>query len=170
MAAPEDCVSYNPANLTVTANGDAWILRDGNHSMLLFDTAADAEDGRRVARNWKKLCFIGRGNTSADRYRYITTYFKEASGLPLGLAPATLDCVSYDSDDLDIYEGPAHPADPDNHEWALYSGPVPLLFFASQPDALRGQIVASGFTRLCRIGSGNDRPDPFRYQMEWWRA
>jgi hypothetical protein len=169
FASPEDCVSYDPANLTVAASGDAWVLRDGGHSMKLFDTAADAEDALRVARRWTKLCFIGRANTGPDRYRYIINYFKDPSSLPLGLAPVTLECITYDAGNLALYEGPAHPADPTNHEWALHSGATPLLHFANQPDAERGRIVASGFGRLCFIGAGNDRPDPYRYQMEWWR-
>ena len=167
--ASEDCVGYNPSNLTVTTSGDAWVLRDGSHGMVLFDTQADAEDGRRVARNWTKLCFIGRDNTEPDRYRYIVTYFTNPSGLPLGPAPETMDCIPYDPDDLAIYSGPAHPADPENEDWALHSGATPLLFLASEPDALRAEIVASDNTRLCVIGHGNDRPDPYRYRLFWWR-
>ena len=166
--AAEDCVSYNPANLTVTASGDAWVLRDGSHSMKLFDTQTDAEDGKKVARNWTKLCFIGRGNTMADRYRYIITYWKSPSGLPLGPAP-TFDCISYNPATLAIYSGTPHPADPSQDDWALYSGGTPLLFLASEPDALRAKLVAAANTRLCLIGHGNDRPDPARYIMEVWR-
>ncbi len=166
--APEDCVSFNPSNLTVAALGDAWIVRDGSHSMLLFDTKSDADNGLKVARNWKHLCFIGRGNDNPDRYRYIITYWKTPSGLPLGLAP-TLDCVSYNPAQLTIYSGVAHPASPGVFEWALYAGPIPLLFLASEPDALRAKIVASGHTQRCIIGHGNDRPDPARYLMYHWR-
>ena len=166
--ATEDCVSYNPANLTVAAQGDAWILRDGNHSMKLFDTKADAENGLKVARDWKQMCFIGRDNDMDDRYRYIITYWKTPSGLPPVPAP-TLDCVNYDPAQLTIYSGVAHPANPDLYEWALYAGAFPLLFLASEPDALRAKIVASGYTKRCIIGHGNDRPDPARYLMYHWR-
>lgn len=168
--AREDCIRYNPANLTVVASGDAWLLRDGNQAMKIFDTAADAEDARRVARNWRQLCFIGRGSTGPDRYRYIINYFTQASGLPVGPAPATINCISYDPADLQLHEGPSHPAEPDHPRyWSLYSGPTPLLALANHADALRAEIVASGYTRVCFIGAGNDRPDPYRYQMEWWR-
>jgi len=166
--APEDCVSFNPSNLSVAALGDAWILRDGSHNMLLFDTKTDADDGLKVARNWTRLCFIGRGNTEEDRYRYIVTYWKNPSGLPLGLAP-TFDCITYNPAQLTIYSGAAHPALPEQDDWALYSGSIPLLFLSSEPDAQRAKIVASGHTKLCFIGHGNDRPDPYRYQMEYWR-
>jgi hypothetical protein len=167
-AASEDCVSYNPANLTVTASGDAWLLRDGNHAMKLFDTQTDAEDGRRVAHNWTRMCFIGRDNEKTDRYRYIVTYWKNPSGLPIGPAP-TFDCITYDPVTLTIYSGPAHPANPEQDDWALYSGSTPLLFLASEPDALRAKLVAAENTRLCVIGHGNDRPDPARYRMHYWR-
>ena len=166
--AAEDCVSYNPANLTVTASGDAWVLRDGSHSMKLFDTQNDAEDGKRVARNWTQLCFIGRGNHMADRYRYIITYWKTPSGLPLGTAP-TFHCITYNPATLAIYSGTPHPADPSQDDWALYSGGTPLLFLASAADAERAKLVAAANTRLCLIGHGNDRPDPARYIMEYWR-
>lgn len=170
LPAAEDCVSYNPSNLSVAASGDAWVLRDGGHAIKLFDTPADAEDGKRIFRNWKKLCFIGRGSTGPDRYRHIVNYFKEPSGLPIGLAPATIDCITYDPTDLDLYEGPSHPAEPDHNYWRLHSGAIPLLELDDHPDALRAEIVASGFTRVCFIGGGNDRPDPYRYQLEWWRS
>jgi hypothetical protein len=166
--APEDCVSYNPSNLTVAALGDAWVLKDGNHNMKLFDTKSDADNGLKVARNWKQLCFIGRDNSKPDRYRYIIDYWKTASGLPVGLAP-TLACVTYNPAQLTIYSGVAHPADPSQDEWALYAGPIPLLFLASEADALRAKIVASGYTQRCIIGHGNDRPDPSRYLMYHWR-
>jgi hypothetical protein len=169
LPSPEDCVSYNPANLTVTASGDAWLLRDGAHAIKVFDTAADAEDGLRVARNWRKLCYIGRPNTGPDRYRHIINYFKEPSGLAPGLAPATIDCIPYDPSTLALYQGPEHPADPDNFYWMLRAGATPLLELHNQADALRAKIVASGYTRVCFIGAGNSRPDPYRYQMEWWR-
>jgi hypothetical protein len=167
---PEDCVSYDPANLTIIADGDAWLLRDGGHRIKVFDTFGDAEDAKRVARNWRQWCYIGRSNSGPDRYRNMVNYFKEPSGLPFGAAPSTLDCVTYDPDDLDIYHGPGHPANPDEDDWALFSGGIPLLFLATEPDALRAKDVASGFTRLCHIGAGNDRPDPYRYSIEWWRA
>lgn len=168
--APEDCISYDPASLAVVASGDAWLLRSGNLALKRFDTSADAEDARRVARHWRKLCFIGRGSTGPDRYRHIINYFKQPSGLPVGLAPATIDCITYNPDDLDLYEGPSHPAEPDHDYWRLYSGSIPLLELDNWSDALRAQIVAAGYTRLCFIGAGNDRPDPYQFQMEWWRA
>lgn len=75
---PEDCVSYNPANLTVASAGaDGWQMRDGSHIMALLDTQADAEDAVKVARNHTRSCFIGRDNTRPNRHRYILEFWRQ---------------------------------------------------------------------------------------------
>jgi hypothetical protein len=159
----EDCVKYDPAILAVEATGDAWRMRSGSHLMKVFDTKADAEDGVKVARNWTRMCFIGRGNDRADRHRYVFTYWRQPSGLPLGPAP-TFDCVPYDPAVLTIHG-------PDGDGWGLRSaGGVPLLFLDSAADAERARLVAAEHRQLCVIGHGNDRPDPSRYLMQHWRG
>jgi hypothetical protein len=155
-----DCVSYNPSNLTIEAYGDVWRMRDGNHAMLLFATKTDADDAKKVARNWKELCFIGRGNDRADRYRYIATWWRTPSGLPLGPAPA-FDCVTYDKTKLAVQQVQS--------DWALTAGGGPLLVLATQADALRAKVVANGYPKLCFIGRDNDKANPSRYIIEFWR-
>ncbi|WJK34935.1 hypothetical protein [Solwaraspora sp. WMMA2065] len=159
--AAEDCVTYDPANLTIEQSGDAWRMRDGGHAIKLFATKTDAEDGVKVARNWTRLCFIGRGNDRADRHRYIITYFQGPSGLPFGPAPH-FDCITYDPAELAVHG-------PDGDGWGLRAAATPLLFLASAADAERARLVAAGNTRLCLIGHGNGQPDPSRYQLEYWR-
>jgi hypothetical protein len=167
--APEDCVSYNPSNLTVVASaGGTWTLRDGSHAMKVLATKSDADAAKSVARLWTQLCFIGRGNDRDDRYRYIITFWKSPSGLPPQVAPA-LDCITYDPSTLSVYYGSPHPADPDQNDYAVYSGPTPLVFLATEADALRAQLVAAANTRLCVIGHGNPLPDPAHYYLHVWR-
>jgi hypothetical protein len=167
--APEDCVSYDPSNLTVVASsGGTWTLRDGSHAMKVLATKSDADAAKAVARLWTRLCFIGRGNNRDDRYRYIITYWKSPSGLPLQVAP-TLDCSSYDPSALSVYYGSPHPADPDQNDYALYAGPTPLVFLATEADALRAKLVAAANTRLCVIGHGNGLADPAHYYLHVWR-
>ena len=159
--APEDCVSYNPENLTVEAVGDLWRLRSGGHLMQMFATESDADAGLANARNWTRMCFIGRQTERPDRHFYIKTYWQGPSGLLDGMAPAT-ECIEYDAADLAIYG-------PDPQGYALYSGGIPLLVLDTEADALRAQLVAGGFNKLCLIGHGNTRPDPDRYVVEFWR-
>jgi hypothetical protein len=158
---PKDCVSYHPANLAVkSAGGTGWLMIDGGHSMALFDTKADAEDGVKVARNYTRSCFIGRGNQRPDRERYIVRYWEKPSGLPLGLAPK-LDCVSYHPANLTVEKyGEAG--------WRLVDGEHAMLLLDTQADAERAKLVASAKSRLCFIGRGNDRPDRYRYIVEFW--
>jgi hypothetical protein len=159
--APEDCVSYDPENLTVEAVGDLWRLRSGGHLMQMFATEADAGAGLANARNWTRMCFIGRGTERPDRYFYVKTYWQGPSGLPFGPAPAT-ECIEYDADALAIYG-------PDPEGYALFAGGTPLLVLDTAADAQRAQVVAAGFNRLCLIGHGNTEPDPDRYVVEFWR-
>ena len=159
--APEDCLSYDPSNLTVEPVGDRWRLRSGGHLMRMFATESDADAGLANARNWSRMCFIGRQTDRPDRHFYIKTYWQEPSGLPLGPAPAT-ECIEYDAADLAIYG-------PDPQGYALFSGSIPLLVLDTEPDALRARQVASGFNKLCLIGHGNTQPDPDRYVVEFWR-
>ncbi|MFY1695268.1 hypothetical protein [Solwaraspora sp. WMMA2101] len=160
-AAAEDCVGYDPANLTIQQQGDAWLMRDGNHAIKNFATKVDAEDGVKVARNWTRICYIGRGNDRPDRHRYIITYFQDPSGLPFGPAPH-FDCIPYDPAELAVHG-------PDGDGWGLRAAATPLLFLASAADAERARLVASGNRQLCVIGQGNGMPDPARYQLEHWR-
>jgi hypothetical protein len=165
--ADEDCVSYHPDNLSVTASGGTWTLRDGNHAMKVLASQADANTAKAVARQWTELCFIGRDNDRDDRYRYIITYFRSPSGLK-SLIAASPDCIDYNPATLAVHFGSPHPAAPDQNDYGLFSGGVPLVFLASEPDALRAQLVAAANTRVCVIGHGNGKPDPTRYYLYYW--
>jgi hypothetical protein len=160
---PKDCVSYDPANLTVEPSGDAWRLRDGNHAMKLFDTQTDAEDGLKVARNWTSFCFIGRGNDEPDRYRFIIHYWEQPSGLPFGPAPSSFDCFSYNPENLDVSLALTGDA------WVVRDGGLVIVALASEADAERARLVASGFSQKCVIGGDNTRDDHYRYTMDYWR-
>jgi hypothetical protein len=160
---PKDCVSYDPANLTVEPSGDAWRLRDGNHAMKLFDTQTDAEDGLKVARNWTSFCFIGRGNDEPDRYRFIIHYWEQPSGLPFGPAPSSFDCFSYNPENLEVSLALTGDA------WVVRDGGLVIVALASEADAERARLVASGFSQKCVIGGDNTRDDHYRYTMDYWR-
>lgn len=156
----EDCVGYNPSNLTVkSADDTGWLLVDGNHSMALFDTEADANLGLKMARHYTRSCFIGRGNQRPDRSRYITQYWTHLSGLP-GAMPMP-DCLSYQPHNLTIEKyGTAG--------WRLLDGSHAMLLLDTAEDAERARLMASEHSKLCFIGRGNSRPDRHRYIVEYW--
>ncbi len=156
-----DCVGYNPSNLSVeSAGADGWLMVDGGHSLALFDTEADADDGVKVARNYTKSCFVGRGNHRPERSRYIVRYWAGPSGLPLGPAPA-LDCVGYNPSNLTVEEyGTAG--------WRLVDGGHSMLLLDTAADAERAKLVAAEHSKLCFIGRDNHRSDRYRYISEFW--
>lgn len=77
---PEDCLGYNPNNLTIVqvndANGTWWSLRDGSMWMEAYSTEAGAVRGLRMAQQHSSQCFIGRSNGRANRYAYILEYWR----------------------------------------------------------------------------------------------
>jgi hypothetical protein len=160
---PEDCVSFNPANLSVSSAGaSGWYLRDGSHSLALLDTSADAQDALKVARNHTMFCFIGRSNHRADRYLYIVHYFAGVSNLPKGAAPV-LDCTTYQPANVTVIAAGAD-------GWRLVDGGHVLLTLDTAAEGERARLVASAHTQLCFIGRDNSRPDRERYIFEYWRG
>jgi hypothetical protein len=74
---PEDCISYNPAGLSIVARAPFWQLIAGPMVLHIFQARGDAMVGLAIARMHTKQCFIGRGNTmGAQRERYIMEYWK----------------------------------------------------------------------------------------------
>ena len=73
----DDCISYDPTNLTVENLGaDGWRLNSGSSAMVLLDNESDANKMKELAGHYTKQCFIGRDNARSDRYRYIIDYWK----------------------------------------------------------------------------------------------
>lgn len=73
----EDCLSYNPNNLTLENEGDrGFLLTDNVSRMLMLDNRDDARQAKQLAENNTKHCFIGRSNTRPNRRGYIFHYWK----------------------------------------------------------------------------------------------
>ncbi|WP_370973489.1 PKD domain-containing protein [Amycolatopsis sp. cg9] len=76
----EDCLSYNPSNLSIAevndANGQWWSLRDGGMWMEAFKAQGDAVRAMLVARQHSRQCFIGRNNRRPDHRGHILEYWR----------------------------------------------------------------------------------------------
>jgi hypothetical protein len=70
---PEDCVSYDPGNLTIVqvndSSGTWWSLRDGGHYLEAFTSQSRAIRGLRVAQQYTSHCFITRPNAVFEYWR-----------------------------------------------------------------------------------------------------
>ena len=58
----EDCIPFNPANLTINHSGANYIVQDGAHQMISFGSQADAQNAiNRIRQHgFKRICFVGR--------------------------------------------------------------------------------------------------------------
>lgn len=74
---PEDCVPYAASTLAVASAGSSgWSLSASGRQLMLLDTADDANTMLSMAQRYSNQCFIGRGNTRANRSNYILQYWK----------------------------------------------------------------------------------------------
>ncbi len=150
----EDCLPYNPNNLTIFQEGAVWVLSDGTSRMALFANQADAQLGLEVARQHTQHCFIGRGNTRPDRNRYIFEYWKGSSGL--GGALPENDWIPYDKNALQLQNAGAD-------GWRLVAGSNWLALFDTQADAQQALDLFRLYDRLCFIGRGTDYVHTYLY-------
>jgi hypothetical protein len=74
---PEDCLSYDPAALSVESpGGGVWQVMEGDRPMVSYATEADALAGLALAEAFRERCFIGRDNERPERRLYIVEYWK----------------------------------------------------------------------------------------------
>jgi cathepsin L len=71
-APAEDCLPFNPNNLTVKLNGSNHTVADGNHYIVHFATAAQANAAIATIKkyNFKRICFVGRPFTAGHGMTY----------------------------------------------------------------------------------------------------
>ncbi|TMM39752.1 MAG: PKD domain-containing protein [Actinobacteria bacterium] len=152
-AAPEDCIPYNPGNLTLVPFQSAWQMRDGNMWMELFDTQQDGNNGVSVARGFNEQCFVGRGTNN------IMEYWQGGRNSPGPVSGE--DCIGYNRSGLTIQQEPG--------DWLLTDGNSRMEIYTSQAAAVRGLRVAQAHRFQCFIGRNNQRPKRSDYIMEYYR-
>lgn len=157
----EDCITYNPASLSIIDQGaNGWLLTDGTMAMRLFDTQADAQLGLRVAQAHTQQCFIGRSNTRPERSRYIWEYWQGDSGL--GIVLPDNDCLTHNPATLTV-------ADQGANGWLVTDGASAIALFDTQGDAILAKSIMAAYDQNCYIGRGNSRPDRYAYIMTYLR-
>ncbi len=65
MARAEDCVAYNPNNLTTNYTAGIWSVKDGAKEVMRLHGAQSDNTGQKglaLAKRFKAHCFIGRNN------------------------------------------------------------------------------------------------------------
>jgi cathepsin L len=68
----EDCIAFNPANLTINHSGTNFTVQDGAHQMISFGSQADAQNAidRIHQHGFHRVCFVGRPFTPGHGMTY----------------------------------------------------------------------------------------------------
>ncbi len=68
----EDCLAFNPTNLTVNHSGANFTVQDGGHQMISFGSQADADKAISTIRThgFHRICFVGRPFTPGHGMTY----------------------------------------------------------------------------------------------------
>jgi hypothetical protein len=170
-AADQDCIPYDGPDASLEQNTHdvppSWTVISplpGGGGLLEAlagaDSLPDANNLLALFRRYNQMCFLGRSNGRPNRYQYIFTYFKDASGQQTVISPE--DCVSYSPGGLQVVQQGAS-------GWALIGGGTQLALLDTALEASLLSAVAAQASNECYIGRGNPRPNPYKYITEYWK-
>lgn len=140
----EDCVSFNPKNLSIKPSGNKFLLVDGSHSLKAFPNRTEAYQAMKIIQHYgiNQSCFVGRPNPSF-------TYLLVNGKAPMGNVSGD-DCISFNPNTIELKEI--------NGSWKIVDGSHWMFDFGTNyAEAKQAfQIIQKyGFTQSCFVG----RPD-----------
>ena len=160
---PEDCISYNPANVTVQFQLGFYTVSDGGQVVVRVpgqtgDTVGDK--ALALAQRFRKHCFLGRDNTREDKNSYIFDYWRNPSGMTPTIPEQEDDCSSYDRSNLTVEDMG------NGYGWRVKDHDHVLHLFDSERDARNGKLVLMKYHQICSIGnSDSDDQDVVSYSL-----
>jgi len=157
---PEDCIAYNPANLTTQYAAGIHQIMDGSRIVLRLHGGPGetiGQQGLALARRYRKHCFLGRSNTREEKGEYIFDYWRDGSGNTPSIPDE--NCSGYNRNNLTVEDMGG------GHGWRVKDHDHVLQLFDNEPDARSGKLVLAKYGRICFIDQaydGLDR-DPISY-------
>lgn len=157
---PEDCLTYNPSNLTLNYAAGIHQINDGSKVVLRLHGGPGetiGQQGLALAKRWRKHCFLGRTNSREEHGEYVFDYWRDASGN----TPAIPDenCSDYNKNNLTVEDMGS------GHGWRVKDHDHVLQLFDNESDARNGKLVLAKYSKICFIDDaydGIDR-DPISY-------
>jgi hypothetical protein len=161
---PEDCISYNPAALTMAYDAGYYTVKEGSKVVLRVpgqqgDTTGDK--ALALAKRYKKHCFLGRDNTREERNSYIFDYWRSASGATPTIPDQEEDCSEYDKTNLTVEDMGG------GYGWRVKDHDHVLHLFDNESDARNGKLVLAKYRQICYIGSGGDDDNSGQDQVSY---
>jgi hypothetical protein len=158
----EDCISYNPANLTVSYENEIFTVTDGATVVARVHGGQGSNTGDKalaLAQRYKKHCFLGRDNTREDKNEYVFDYWRSLSGMNTTIPDQEEDCSPYDRHNLTVEDMG------NGYGWRVKDHDHVLHLFDNESDARNGKLVLSKYSQICSIGFTDDGRDSVSYSL-----
>lgn len=149
---PEDCIAYNPNNLTKRYEAGIWTVNDGNTQVMrLHGGPSDnvGDKGLALAKRYKSHCFIGRNNHREEKYSFIFDYWRNSSGINTTIPDQEGDCSGYNRGNISVDAMDDDAYRVKDHDHVLHG-------FDTKTDANNGKLVLAKYDRICFIGDSDD--------------
>lgn len=150
---PEDCVSYNPATITVSYADGSYTVESSDTIVMRFVSQQDdtvQAQAKALAQRWTKHCYLGRGNTRTDqRGSYIFDYWRGASGMTPTIPGEDDICSDYNRNNLTVEDMG------DGDGWRVKDHDHVLHLFDNGSDARNGKLVLQKYGHICEFGDSN---------------
>lgn len=158
---PEDCVSYNPASVTVNYEAGIYSVNDGSKVVMRLHGGPGevvGQQGLALAQRFRKHCYIGRGNSREFKNSYIFDYWRNASGMTPEIPGEDDACSDYDRNNLTVEDMGG------GQGWRVKDHDHVLHLFDKGSDARNGKLVLAKYNQICFIGnSDGDDQDVVSY-------
>ena len=148
--APLDCISYDPNSLTKVYAAGVWAIKQGPNEIVRGLRRTERERRRqtaRLAKRYRQVCFIGRGNYRDDKEAYIFEYWRNPSGINSPIPDSEDDCSSYDRNNLQVNDMGG------GYGWRVKDDDHVLQIFDHDVDANNGKIVLAKYNQICYVQS-----------------
>jgi hypothetical protein len=148
---PEDCVAYNPNNLTKKYEAGIWTINDGTTQVMLLHggpTENLGDKGLALAKRFAAHCYIGRDNHRAEKYSYIFDYWRNPTGVNTTIPDEEDGCSSYDRNNISVDAMDADAFRVKDHDHVLHG-------FDTKADANNGKLVLARYGQICFLGNAD---------------
>jgi hypothetical protein len=158
---PLDCISYNPNAITVHYEAGVWAVTENQNEIVRVYGGPSDNNGQKalaLAKRYRQVCFIGRGNNRDEKDAYIFEYWRNPSGNNAPIPDSEDDCSSYNRNNLDVNDMGS------GEGWRVKDHDHVLQIFDNENDAKNGKIVLAKYNQICTVHSENgDVPADITY-------
>jgi hypothetical protein len=147
---PLDCISYEPTALTKVYAAGVWSIKQGSNEIARVYGGPSENMGDKLlalAKRYRQVCFIGRGNFRDEKEAYIFEYWRNPSGINSPIPDSADDCSSYDRNNLQVNDMGG------GYGWRVKDDDHVLQIFDTEADAINGRIVLSKYNQICYVQS-----------------